>query len=313
MVTQKIDKVEFQLKEYRDLTWIKKYGNVFAVFDGTGSGCISFGITDGCRKYFVKIAGAGTVEAEVSPGESVIMLKNAAESYQVLRHPNLIRLVEHDSYQDYYVAVFEWAEGECLFDHWNFDKYVQKSESESPWDRFRKLPVEKRIASAEVIFSFLDTVAKHKYVAVDFYDGSLIYDFSIDKMTICDIDLFRKQPVVNDIGEDFWGTRRLKAPEEYRYGSCIDEVTNVFTVGALLFNFFGTFTQQEINDRYQFKRFIPCSLDQWELNEASYRAAVKAVNPDRSVRYQTVSDFWHEFMLSLYTEGKFEEKYDYEL
>lgn len=298
-ILQEIDGVKFRLKNYRDLTWIKRYGNVFAVIDGTGSGCISFGIADGCRKYFVKIAGADTVEAEICPQESIETLKNAVELYQILAHPNLIKLVEYYPYQDYYVAVFEWAEGECLFDHWNFEKYDQKADMESPWDRFKKLPVEKKLSSVEVIFSFLETVAKYKYVAVDFYDGSLMYDFSTDRMTICDIDLFRKQPAVNDIGEDFWGTKRLKAPEEYNYGSCIDEVTNVFTVGALIFNFFGEFTQQEINDRYQFNKFTPCSLDKWELNKRSYLAAVRAIDPDRKLRYQTISDFRRDFMRAL--------------
>ncbi len=33
---------------------------------------------------------------------------------------------------------------------------------------------------AEAMFSFLENVASHHYVAVDFYDGSLIFDFEKD-------------------------------------------------------------------------------------------------------------------------------------
>ena len=41
----------------------------------TGSGCI--GMKDSTRKYFCKIAGVNTVEADVSPKESVEILKEA--------------------------------------------------------------------------------------------------------------------------------------------------------------------------------------------------------------------------------------------
>ena len=53
----------------------------------------------------------------------------------------------------------------------------------------------------EVLFSFLEHVNRKGYVAVDFYDGSIMYDFENHKMTLCDIDLFRKAPAVNDMGE----------------------------------------------------------------------------------------------------------------
>lgn len=300
MVIHEIDGFKFTLREYCDLTWIKKYGTVFSVIDGTGSGCICFGIEDKKRKYFLKIAGVNTVEAEISPRESVETLKNAVQLYQVLEHPNLVRLIESYPYQKYYVAIFEWAEGECLFDHWNYEEYARKSGQVSPMERFKKLPVEKRIASTEVIFSFLKTVAAYGYTAVDFYDGSLIYDFTAEKLTICDIDLFRKQPAINDIGKDFWGTKRLKAPEEYQYGACIDEVTNVFTVGALIFNFFGKFSYQEIEERYKFCRFVPCELDKWELNEKSYGIVLRAVNHERNKRYKTMDEFCNAFHSALY-------------
>ena len=99
------------------------------------------------------------------------------------------------------------------------------------------------------MFSFLQNVNRKGYVAVDFYDGSIMYDFKADKVTICDIDLFKKAPVVNDMGTDWYGTKRLKAPEEYRKGSVIDEQTNIFTLGALLFEFFGNYTAGEIKQR----------------------------------------------------------------
>ncbi len=297
MVIQEIDGVEFKLKEQCDLTWVKRYGTVFDVIDATGSGCICFGIGDNIEKYFVKIAGVDTVEAEMSPEESVEVLKNAVELYQTLSHPNLVRLLDHYLYKDYYVAVFEWVEGECLFDYWNFDKYAQEPGLKNPKIRFKELSVKKKLSSLEGIFSFLETVADNNYVAVDFYDGSLIYDFNTERITICDIDLFRKQPAFNDIGENFWGTKRLKAPEEYVYGSCIDEITNVFTLGALIFDLFGEFSHKEIKNRYLTNQFVPCTLDKWELNEKCYDVVSQAVSIERNSRYKTISDFHMAFRL----------------
>lgn len=42
-----------------------------------------------------------------------------------------------------------------------------------------------------------------------------MYDFSTDKTTICDVDFFKKAPVINDKGVEWFGTKRFKAPEEY--------------------------------------------------------------------------------------------------
>ena len=106
--------------------------------------------------------------------------------------------------------------------------------------------------------------------------------------------------MVNDIGKDYWGTKRLKAPEEYRYGAAIDEATNVFTLGALIFNFFGSYTDDEIRQRYEQNAFIPCSLQNWELSHPLYDTALKAVSHDRLKRYPTIEAFhtaWLDAML----------------
>ena len=152
-----------------------------------------------------------------------------------------------------------------LFDYWNFDKYDREQDLIRPSVRFHNLSADKKLSAVECIFSFMEVVAAKRYVAVDLYDGSLLYDFGNDRMMLCDIDLFRKQPAYNDMGEEYWGSKRLKAPEEYVLGAVVDERTNVFTVGALLFGFFGTYTQEEIEDRYRYCRVFPCSIERWEL------------------------------------------------
>lgn len=192
----------------------------------------------------------------------------------------------------HYAAIFRWAEGECLFDHWNFETYRNNPQMIPPAERFKVLPVPERVNSAELLFTFLQKVAENKCVAVDFYDGSIMYNFHTKKTTICDIDFFRKKPASNDMGENYYGTKRLKAPEEYTYNAVIDEATNVFTLGALLFNnYFGRFTDDEIKYRYQNNIFLPCSFEKWELNKACYAVACKAVALDRSKRYPSIYEF----------------------
>ena len=298
MIINKLDNIQFRLNEAHDFPWLKKYGTAFCAFDETGSGCISIGMKDGEKKYFCKIAGANTIEGELSPMESIAMLKNAVNIYVDLQHPHLIKLIEHYAHGPFYVAVFEWTDGECLYDHWNFSKYAQDPTIQSPGDRFKKLSVEKRLAAVEVLFSFMELTASKGYVAVDLYDGSILYDFDTDRTMICDIDFFKKAPVYNDRGADWFGSKRLKAPEEYVQGACIDEATNVFTLGALIFEFFGNFSRADIIKRYEDSCFYPCGSEQWQLDEGRYLCARRAVSHRRQDRYQTISEFraaWQEF------------------
>lgn len=295
MIINKLDSIEFRLKELQDFSWLKKYGTAFWVVDETGSGCICIGMADAEKRYFCKIAGVNTVEAEVSPKESVKILKEAVHLYYDLVHPNLIKIIEEYDYNQFYIVVFEWANGECLFDHWNFEKYQRDTTIKSPKERFKELPVSKKLEAVEVLFSFLQNVNQKGYVAVDFYDGSIMYDFSTDRTTICDIDFFKKAPVINDKGVEWFGTKRLKAPEEYIEGCAIDEQTNIFTLGALIFEFFGSFSDEEIYQRYCNEQFVPCSLPNWQLSEDSYRVATKAVSLNKNERYLSFEEFFNEW------------------
>ena len=76
------------------------------------------------------------MEAEVSPKESVVILKEAVHLYYDLAHPNLIKIIEEYDYNQFYVVVFEWADGECLFDHWNFETYQRNITMKSPREKF---------------------------------------------------------------------------------------------------------------------------------------------------------------------------------
>lgn len=299
MIVQKIDGISFNMKEACDFSFLKNYGHVFCTFSQNDSGNISFGVDDGKRKFFIKIAGANTIESFRPPQESIESLKKAVPLYDILAHPNLIQLVEHFSHNDLYVVVFKWSAGDCLFDYWNFEKYANNPKIVPPKTRFRLLPIQKKVKAFNTIIAFLAHVESKGYVAVDFYDGSIMYDFKQDNVTICDIDFFRQSPTFNDMGKDFWGTKRLKAPEEYVLNAKVDSVTNVFTIGALLLSFFGDYTNDEIDKMYKNNSFYPSRLETWELSKSSYEAVLKAVNPQKANRYGSIAEFWEEWKLRI--------------
>ena len=300
MVNIHLGNVEFQLKEWHDFSWLNSFGKVFCVFSQNDSGNIRFGVDNGKEKYFVKVAGLKTVESVRTSEEAVASLKEAMAVYEDIKHPNLIELVKHYSLGGIYIAIFKWADGDCLFDHWNFEKYHKNPQIVPPAERFKQLPPNKKIKSVEVLFTFLSVVSKSNYVAVDFYDGSIMYDFSTNTTTICDIDFFRKKPTINDMGEDFFGTKRLKAPEEYVKGAVIGEVTNVYTLGALIFSFFGNFTDNDIRQRYMKNAFTPCSFENWELSKSCYDIVLKAISIDKASRYTSIDDFFITWNNALY-------------
>ena len=74
MIIQQIDNVTYKLREKQDFSWLKQYGEAFSVVDETGSGCICFGIRKDNKDLFYKIAGAKTVESELSEKESIELL-----------------------------------------------------------------------------------------------------------------------------------------------------------------------------------------------------------------------------------------------
>jgi len=295
----KLDGATFALREPHDFTWLTQMGRVFQVFDQNDSGNISFGVDTGKEKLFIKVAGLKTVESVCTPEEAVGNLREAMKVYEDMKHPALIHLREHYPVDGLYAAIFDWVGGECLHDHWNFDYYDAHPQIKPPARRFKELPLHKRLAACQVLFSFLEETARCGYVAVDFYDGSILYDFDSDRLTVCDIDLFTKAPAVNDRGEYYYGSERFKAPEEYTLGAAVDERTNVFTLGALLFNFFGSFTPAERQLCYTENRFTPCPQSAWELPTKAYRAACKAVSPEPGERYASIKDFARAWAQSL--------------
>jgi serine/threonine-protein kinase len=90
----------------------------------------------------------------------------------------------------------------------------------------------------ERVFDLHERLAALGWIAVDFYDGCLIYDFSARAVHVVDLDHYRNGPFTNETGRMF-GSTRFMAPEEFERGARIDERTNVFTMGRTLLEFLG--------------------------------------------------------------------------
>ncbi|MCR8842280.1 serine/threonine protein kinase [Paenibacillus sp. SC116] len=274
LVTVELDDVVFQLREAHDFSWLKKLGRVFKVFDQQDSGNISFGIERNGEQLFVKYAGARTEHYTGESEAAVANLKAAAQLYEELSHPALIKLIEHFEAGSGYATVFEWIEGESLHPHWSFPPPLKYTHPDSPCYRFKQLSIEMRLASLDRIFDFHVHMERKNYVAVDFYDGSLIYNFTTNEMNICDIDYYHKKPLINTLGT-FYGSKRFMSPEEFILGAPIDERTNVFTMGAMAFALLGG----EL-DR---------SFSKWDAGRELHEVALLAVSEDRALRYANVA------------------------
>lgn len=276
-VTITLDQVTFQLQEEHDFNWLKEIGTVFTVFDQQDSGNISFGVERDHQRFFIKYAGAKTAEFTGNPEDAIERLKEAIPTYQTLEHPNLIKMVDYFYTENGLALVFEWFNGECLHSHWLYGGMEKYTNPKSPYYRFKKLDVEKRLKAVDTILSFHAHMESKQYVAVDFYDGSILYDFENDITKICDIDFYRKSPSVNDLG-DFWGSTRFKSPEEYKLGAPIDSVTNVYNLGAVIFGLIGGEMDR--------------SFSKWDESQELYEVALKAVEEERSKRYISINELY---------------------
>jgi serine/threonine-protein kinase len=81
-----------------------------------------------------------------------------------------------------------------------------------------------------VIYDVHLALARAGWIAHDFYDGCILYDFERHETHLVDLDEYREGPFENEPGR-MLGSTRFMAPEELHWGAPIDQRTNVFTMG----------------------------------------------------------------------------------
>ncbi len=264
MIQKNICGIAFELQDEFDFEFLEECGRVFRVFDQQDSGNICFGVDGGGKKYFVKLAGARPARSNTEPEQAVERLKATIPVYEALAHPLLLNVREHRQVPGGYIAVFEWFDGACMGRMYG-----------NTW-KFLALPKSEKLKMFGDILEFHSYVNEKGYVAIDFYDGSVMYNFETKETRICDIEFYTKMPYVNAMGR-MWGSGRYMSPEEFKLGAKLDRRTNVFTMGAAAFQLFGGGTDRSFNE--------------WELSKARYEAALRAASPEKSARYCSIEEF----------------------
>ncbi len=275
---QYIDGQPYKMKEPFSFDFVSQYGKVFKVFDDQDSGNICFGTTKGEMQYFIKFAGAPTEAYNGTPEAAIWRLKSTLPIYKALKHKNLIEFVRAEEIGGGFAMIYKWAEGDCMGRMYPAEHH-----------RFMNLPILERCRVFCDLLDFMEYVVSNGYVAIDFYDGSIMYDDKEHKTTICDIDLFRKQPCVNDMGR-MYGSALFQSPEEYQLGAHIDEITNVYTVGAMAFALFGNYQR---------------TGEQWQLSHMSFEVAKKAVSDNRKDRFGSIHEFTQAWNNAMSHVGKY--------
>lgn len=169
------------------------------------------------------------------------------------------------------MLVYPWVDGELLG-----VQRASRDDPESTFQRFRRLPVPEIVRALDVVYEVHDALARSGWVAVDFYDGCMIYDFQRRELHLVDLDSYRDAPSTNDMGRMF-GSSRFMAPEEFERGAPIDECTNVFTMGRTAVELLSDGTVERLPFRG---------------SDALFEVVRLACHSDRSQRFASMAEFY---------------------
>lgn len=259
------------------LHFLRSVGTVFGEF-GTNtqkSGNISYGVQVGEERFFVKTAGVPNdpLPQPDFPGR-VKLLRNAVRLSRSVQHPLLPRLLGVTESLDGPMLVYPWLGGELLG-----VPRERREDLASPFQRFRHLPTQEILTCLDGLFDLHVKLSQAGWIAGDFYDESLLYDFDAHRLGVIDLDFYRDAPYLNTMGRMF-GSSRFMAPEEYERGARIDEQTTVYVMGrtALV--------------------FLP------DGPAALLEVAAKACAQERDARYETMVAFFHAWQHATLLEPK---------
>ncbi len=272
MVSLTLGCVTFTLKEKFDFSFLSSYGQPFAVFDDQDSGNLCMGVQGERGKLFLKIAGAATVRGQVTGQQAVERLRANVPIYRDLCHPALIELQEEQPIPGGHLLVFPWFDGVCM------------GRQYPTHTLFGPLPFAEKLGILDTILEFHEHVHRRGYVAIDFYDGSVMYNLETHRTMICDIEFYSRKPTVNTMGR-LWGSSRFMSPEEFQMGVAIDERTNVFGMGAMAFHLFGGGLDR--------------SAERWAASRELFAVATKAISPDPVLRHSSIAQLREEWSRAL--------------
>ena len=245
-------------------------GAIVRAYREQDSGCVSYVVERDGRRLFVKAA---------TTARAALSLARAGALNEAVRHPALPRLLNAFDAAQGPVHVYEWVPGEVLYDYVAMDGARGRRDPASAHARFRALPVGRILDALDAVYDLHVRIAAAGFVAVDFYDGCILYDFASNRTWVCDLDEYRPGPFILD--EDrLPGSKRFMAPEEFEKGSTIDQRTNVFTLGRTAAVLLG---DGDVDS------------PAWRGGAALRKVVQKATSPDPAQRYESVSEYVSEW------------------
>ena len=237
--------------------------NIFATFDHRtqDSGNISYGVEIDGERYFAKTTGLVDDDSPyLDHASRVQLLRNAARLADSCDHHTLPPLRQVIESSDGPMLFYDWVEGELV---------------RNALQKIRRLPVSQILDLLNNIYDLHVELIKRGWIANDFYDGSMIYDFHRRKLHAVDLDTYHRGPFTNRMGRVF-GSTRFMAPEEFELGATIDERTTVFTLGRTA----AVLLSDNSLDRKPFRG-----------SDAQYEIILRACNEIPDTRFQTVAQF----------------------
>lgn len=203
--------------------YLARIGSIFTTFADQDSGCLAYGVAVDGERWFVKTA---------RTTRAVRSLRRARALHGRVQHPAIIPLRHAFDAADRPVLVYPWKNGETLY-HPTRRAQPSRSDPRSPMARFRSLPLATVLNALDRILDAHRALAAAGYVAVDFYDGCILYDFAQNEVHLHDLDEYRPGPFT--LRRDrLPGSTRFMAPEEHTRGATIDERTTVHALGRAL-------------------------------------------------------------------------------
>ena len=256
-----ITEIDTNIRDY-----LKQICEVTFEFPEHDSGCESFQAVIENRRWFVKHG---------STPQTIVWLKQAVRFHATVQHAALPQLRNAFTTPDGFTLVYNWVDGEGL----RPERELDVGEIH-PRDRFCALPAIEIITALNVIYDVHLLIEAKGFIAEDFYDGCMIYDFEKKQIHLYDFDHYHPASFINDRGR-LYGSSRFMAPEEFQKGERIDERTNVFMLGRTAFVLLANSSD---------------SREDWKGNETMWQVAKKATNTDKALRYQSIKAFvsaWH--------------------
>ncbi|GAB3766390.1 protein kinase family protein [Microlunatus parietis] len=207
--------------EIQPVAYLARLGSIFARFDTQDSGNISYGVRIGDARYFVKTAGdPANPDPYLNFDGRVALLRNAVDLACSVDHPALPTLHTVIESPAGPLLVYDWRDGDLLGDRGGPD---------SPHERFRALPVAEILAALDTLYELHADLDAEGWVEGDFYDSAMLYDFARRRLTVMDLDTYRRGPHRNDMGRMF-GSTRFMAPEQFSLGAPIDTRTTAYVM-----------------------------------------------------------------------------------